>query len=517
VPIALHLFPEAKNLSGFRSRMPKMLLMTRRSLVLALLTACVCALFPGLASASSASKANGTFAITGGGFGHGIGMSQYGAMGFAQHGWAYGAILGHYYEGTSLAKVPDSTVTVLLGQGGATFTGADGANGKPLNPTRHYGVLVTGGRLELISGGHRSGPFSAPLRVSGAELTVVGKGEYAGSLDFYPSSAGGVLTVNAVGLEDYVRGVVSEEMPASWPQQALDAQAVAARSYVLANAPVSSQYDVYADTRSQMYGGISAETPSSNAAESATSGQAVEAGGRVVPTYFFSSSGGHTESIQNVWLGVTPAPYLVGVSDPYDDSDGNPYYRWSDKLSLATAASRLAGLYKGSFEGIKVLAHGLSPRIVSAAVIGSRGRSTVSGATLQEDLGTDSTWMSFTSVTARGSSSSGAGTSPSSRASASSVTSSSPAPAASAAPAQSATGGAGITALARMPRRVVSGSIFPVARRATVAVQLHSDGRWVTVGSTRVGSAGRYALAVPSAGVYRALYDGVAAPSVHLR
>ncbi len=506
--------------------------MTRRSFratVLAILTSM---LLPALAAASgaptahatesAAAKSSGTFAITGGGFGHGIGMSQYGAMGFALHGWSYPAILGHYYQDTGLEKVANSTVTVLLGQGGATFRGASAANGKALNPAKSYGVVVSGQKLSLISDGRSAGSFSAPLKVTGAALSVVGKGRYAGSLEFFPNGTNGVLTVNAVDLEDYVRGVVAEEMPASWPEQALEAQAVAARTYVLADTPVSSQYDVYSDTRSQMYGGISGETAATNAAESATAGEVVESGGRIIPTYFSASSGGHTESVQNVWLGVSPAPYLVGVPDPYDDSGDNPYYRWNDKLSLTTAASRLVGLYKGRFEGIKVLAHGVSPRIVSAAVIGTKGTSTVSGTTLQDDLNTMSTWMSFTTVTAKGTSSAGTGSgaaassTSSTSAGASSPVSSSTAKS-SAPTASSSTGGAGITALARMPRRVLSGTIFPASHGATVTVQLRSDGTWVRVGTAKVSSAGAYATVVSAPGVYRVLFHGVAAPAVTLR
>jgi stage II sporulation protein D len=479
--------------------------MTGRFLAFAVTLVLALAAFPALASAGSPARPTGTFDITGGGFGHGIGMSQYGAMGYAQHGWSYRAILGHYYQGTDLQRVSDSPVTVLLGQGAATFRGATAANGARLNPAWSYGVLVSGAKLVLISGGRRSGTFTAPLRVSGAELSVVGRGRYAGSLQFSPSASGGVLTVNAVGLEDYVRGVVTQEMPASWPQQALDAQAIAARTYVLADVPVSSQYDVYSDTRSQVYGGIGAQTPTGDAAESATRGQVVESDHRLVPTYFFSSSGGETESIQNVWLGVSPAPYLVGVSDPYDDAGENPYHRWNDRLSLRAAARRLAGLYRGTFEGIRVLTHGVSPRIVSAAVVGSRGVSTVSGVTLEQDLGTMSTWMSFTTVTARGTSSSGSGTP--------SGTSSSE----SGAPVSSSTGGAPITALARLPRRVVSGSVFPAPRGARVTVQRRTDGHWVTQADRAVGTHGRYALTVFAPGVYRARYRGVAAPAVTLR
>jgi stage II sporulation protein D len=492
------------------------------------LIALACGGFPALASAAGASGPSGTFDITGSGFGHGIGMSQYGAMGYAEHGWSYPAILGHYYQGTALGKVSNSTVTVLLGQGGATFRGASAANGRKLSPTHSYGVLVSGGKLTLISDGRRSASFTAPLTVTGPALSVVGKGRYAGSLQFFPRGSGGVLTVNAVDLEDYVRGVVAAEMPASWPQEALDAQAVAARTYVLADAPVADQYDVYSDTRSQVYGGVGAQTPSGDAAESATRGQVVESDHQIVPTYFFSSSGGETESIQNVWLSVSPAPYLVGVPDPYDDAADDPYHRWNDSLSLSSAARHLAGLYKGSFEGIRVLTHGVSPRIVSAAVIGSRGRSTVSGVTLQQDLGTMSTWMSFTTVTARGSSSSGSGAATSSAPTPASSSVSSPKPtampsprpatASGGGPVSSSTGGAGISALARMPRRVLSGNVFPAPQGARVTVQLRSvGGHWVTVADTAVRSGGGYALAVPAAGVYRALYHGVAAPSVTLR
>jgi stage II sporulation protein D len=476
---------------------------------------------PAVASAAAPARSAGTFAITGAGFGHGIGMSQYGALGFAEHGWSYQGILGHYYQGTTLATVPNSTVTVLIKQGAASFTGATSANGTPLEAAKRYGVLVAGAQLELISAGRRVGSFTPPLTVDGPSLSVIGRGDYAGSLEFFPSPRGsGVLTVNAVDLEDYVRGVVTEESPASWPAAALEAQAVAARSYVLAVAPAASEYQVYADTRSQVYGGITGESSAGDLAVADTAGQVVESGGQVVPTYFFSSSGGHTEDIQDVWLDSTPVPYLTGVSDPYDDASDDPYYRWRDTLSLATAARRLAGLYQGSFEGIKVLKHGTSPRIVTASVVGSRGASTVAGTTLQADLGTMSTWMAFTTVTAHGtvrpSAGSPDGTAAKPKAAGAGAGGSGP-----------STGGAGIGGavrhrLAGAVGHVVSGSVFPVAPGARVTVQRRSTARadaaarWITVGSTQVGAGGAYTLAVPAAGVYRALYRGVAAPNVTL-
>jgi stage II sporulation protein D len=485
--------------------------MLRRLLPAALVAAVACALSAasGAATATAtgaARPARGTFEITGAGFGHGIGMSQYGAMGYARHGWSDQAILAHYYQGTSLATVPNSTVTVLINDGAATIRGATAANGHALSAARSYGVLAAGPRLQLISDGRRSGTFTAPLKLTGASLSVAGEGRYAGSLEFFPDGSGGVLTVNAVDLEDYVRGVVAEEMPASWPQPALEAQAIAARTYVLADVPVNPDYEVYSDTRSQVYGGISGEAASTNQAESATRGQVVESSGRVIPTYFFSGSGGHTEDVQNVFLGVTPAPYLVGVADPYDDAADDPNYRWKARLSLTTAARRLAGLYRGAFQGIKVLEHGVTPRIVAASVIGTRGASTVSGATLQADLGTMSTWMTFTTVTARGSETSGTGTA---------APGSTPSPAPTTTTPTVNTGGAGLGDLARA-RRLVSGDVFG-AGRGTVTVQLRAGGHWASVGTARVTASGAYALSVFAAGTYRTLYDGVAAPPVAIR
>ncbi len=497
------------------------------------------------AATTVAQFGQGTFEIRGGGFGHGIGMSQYGAMGFAQHGWNYQGILAHYYQGTSLGHVPNSTVTVLLNDGAATVNGADDANGHPLSPTKNFGVIAVNNKLELISDGRRSAPFTPPLRLTGtnAGLTLIGHGTYAGALVFYPSPSGGVLTVNAVDLEDYVRGVIAEEMPSSWPEQALEAQAVAARTYVLADAPVNPDYDVYSDTRSQMYGGISAETPATNTAAEATQGQVVESAGQIVPTYFFASSGGHTESIQNVWLGVSPAPYLVGVPDPYDTAADDPYYRWQDALSLSTAAGDLAGLYQGAFKGITILARGVSPRIVTARVLGSLGSSTVSGSTLESDLSTYSTWMSFTAVTARASGGSGAGrgratSTRNGRSSRGGTTSTrhratkrtgrsgtrhrppaSPSGGASATsrphPSSPTSGGAGIGALAHSDR-ALTGTVFPATPGASVTVERRGVSGWSAVTRASVTRSGSYAVRVFGPGLYRVVYHGVAAPAVRI-
>src|SRR5437763_5943228 len=107
------------------------------------------------------------------------------------------------------------------------------------------------------------------------------------------------MAVNAVDLDGYVKGVVPGEVPASWPPEALKAQAVAARTYALTTDAGGSLFDQYADTRSQVYGGISAETPATNVAVRDTAGQIVTYRGRPATTYFFSTSGGKTENVQN--------------------------------------------------------------------------------------------------------------------------------------------------------------------------------------------------------------------------
>src|SRR5664279_2589832 len=128
-----------------------------------------------------------------------------------------------------------------------------------------------------------------------------------------------------------------------------------------------------------MYLGVAAETASTNSAVAATAGQVVTYAGKPVTTYFFSSSGGMTENIEDSFVGSSPQPWLKGVLDPYEEPS---VYRWSASMSFKSAAGRLAGLFKGSFRGIEVLSRGISPRIVTANVLGSSGSSTITGGEL---------------------------------------------------------------------------------------------------------------------------------------
>jgi SpoIID/LytB domain protein len=199
-------------------------------------------------------------------------------------------------------------------------------------------------------------------------------------------------TIHKIPLERYVRGVVSAEVPSEWPAAALQAQAIASRTYALTAHAGGSKFDVYADTRSQVYRGAAAETPQTNAAVAATAGQIVTYAGAPAITYFFADSGGMTEDVQNAWPGSEPQPWLRGVSDPYDTG---AQAHWKLSMSFATAAARLRGLVKGSFRGIEVLERGYSPRILIAAILGTVGNTRVGGGELAARLGLKDTWAYF--------------------------------------------------------------------------------------------------------------------------
>jgi stage II sporulation protein D len=277
-----------------------------------LAAATLCALAP---CAAAAGKPSQTLVVEGAGEGHGAGMSQDGALGYARHGATYEQILAHYFTGTTIGLAPPGTVVKVL---------------------------------------------------VGAK-------------------------VKRVPLERYVRGVVGEEMSPSWPPAALEAQAVASRTYALTAHAGGSRFDVYADSRSQVYRGAAAESPTTNAAVSATAGQILLYEGRPAVSYFFASSGGMTESVQYAFPGSAAEPWLVGVADPFEGSSSH----WTLQIPFATAARRLRGLFKGSFRGVEVIARGASPRVVLARVLGTAAALRVSGPALAGRLGLPSTWDYF--------------------------------------------------------------------------------------------------------------------------
>lgn len=465
------------------------------------------------APAGAATSATGLY-VKGAGSGHGVGMSQYGAAGYALHGVGYQQILRDYYVQTTLGHVsPERTVTVLLRAGGpASFSGATkiGGSKQKLDATVVYRVATAAGRLRVWGGRHLVGTFTAPLQVTGSgPVKLLGLGSYRGSLVFSPAGrGGGLMTVNAVGLDDYVRGVVPAEMPAGWPAQALEAQAVAARTFAIASPPATARFEVYDSTRSQMYGGVAAETPATDAAVSATSGQVVEYAGAPVITYFFSSSGGETESVQNVFQ-LTPEAWLVGRPDPYDNSLSNPYHRWKLSFSLGSAEAKLGTLVKGSLKGIRVLSRGISPRIVKARVVGTRGSVIVSGVQLRTRLGTPSTWMAFTTVSSHGVLTS---TTPAATQTVPSTTSTPTAGTTTTNP----TGASGLVRAGSAAARhyAVAGTIFPGRVGERVTVRRRVAGRWRGVAVGRLGVGGGYSVPVAGPGGYRVYCDGIAGPVI---
>ena len=111
-----------------------------------------------------------------------------------------------------------------------------------------------------------------------------------------------------------------------------------------------------------------------------------------VVTYFFSTSGGYTEDVENVFTGATPEPWLHGVEDPYDDS--SPYHRWGPYTSPTRGfAAKLGGWVRGRFRGLNMLQRGVSPRVVRAEVRGSGGSTVVTGPQLRARLGLRDTWF----------------------------------------------------------------------------------------------------------------------------
>ncbi len=461
-----------------------------------------------LVGASPAGAAS-SFYIHGGGDGHGIGMSQYGAYGYALHGKDYRFILAHYYQGTTIAQTASGRIVrVLIRMGSASFSGANRAGKQRLDPASTYSVRVlSSGALGVFdASGKKVTSAPAPLQVSGpGPLQVGGSGTFRGALEFRADGRR-VVTINAVDLEDYVRGVVSAEMPANWAPQALAAQAVAARTYAITSNVGGRGYQLYSDTRSQVYRGVAAETSATDAAVAATRGQIVTYGGQPAVTYFFASSGGHTENIENVWLGSTPEPWLKGVADPYDGTAGNPDHRWTVLMSAAQAARKLGRLVKGTLIGIKVTQWGVSPRVVSAEVVGTRGISAVTGPQLQKIFGLMSTYMAFANISSSpGSSAPSGGSGQSGGAT----------PGASQLPAHGAlaVAAAAFEGLPPGPP-AITGTIFPARRGERVAVQVLLRGHWRTVSQTRLKAGGVYSTRLPRRGSYRIVWHGLDGPAI---
>jgi stage II sporulation protein D len=358
----------------------------------------------------AAVPARADLVLDGHGWGHGVGLSQYGAYGYAllenrDHAW----ILGHYYAGTALARTGTGSVRVLLRRtrtpklcGATALRDARGRRLR-LSDARVYRLsLLASGRIRVVdaTSGRTRGRVVGPVTVTGGPSWClrgiadngVRDGAYRGRAVISPDGRA-LLVVNRLGMESYLRGVVPSEMPSAWPAEALEAQAVIARSYALRSLRPASPYDVYADVRSQVYGGIDREVPSTTAAVTATRAEVVTAGGQVAQTFFFSTSGGRTAGNEEVW-GGTPISYLRSVDDPHDDL--SPYHDWTARFTDKVARRKLRSLGAGTVQSLKVTARTASGRAATVDVTGKDATVSVPASRIQILLGLRSTWFDVT-------------------------------------------------------------------------------------------------------------------------
>jgi stage II sporulation protein D len=452
----------------------------RRCLLLTTLTLLV---------ATPAASAATSWTVRGAGFGHGIGMSQYGAYGFAQQGRTHEQILAHYYTGTELGRASNRPVRVLLQASDpfVRFRGATRATGgRRLDPRTTYIIRPAGGgRLALFAGRRRvvtySGAFrvfrrNRPVQLLGGAINGVSSGRYRGSMFMHPGGAGGVTAVNSLRVDDYIKGVIAGEMPSSWHVEALRAQSVAARTYGLATSKTDGGvFDQYPDTRSQVYLGLSGETARTNQAVSDTARQIVTYRGEIATTFFFSTSGGRTEDVQNSFIGSEPSPYLRSVQDPFDRI--SPKHRWRFRFSNASLGAKLGA--PGSLRSVRVIKRGSSPRIVRARVTGSRGSTTITGPTIRARLGLFDTWAYFTRV--------------------------------SSSQARGAQAGA-----ARAAFPTLAGSFRPAPRSGRVLAERRRGRGWERVGAVELGRSGSFRTTVAVDGRYRVRSGGVVGPTVRV-
>jgi SpoIID/LytB domain protein len=373
-----------------------------------------------------------TITFYGRGYGHGVGMSQYGARGRALAGQDATTILAHYYQGAVLAPIdPETRIRVLVQSRwtasetqplviygrvtpwsidgvGATFPPdarlrlipplAGSADAGASGPTAPWRVVVEATDATVLLDGPAPVDFTVRASTDDGRLQLWSKPTrydwYRGSLRVLIHSATRVSVVNDVTLEQYLPGVVPIEMPSAWPAAALQAQAIAARSYAARRLrPGVSFFDVPDDSSSQVYRGVLAEKPPTSAAIAATAGTVLVDGQTIANALFHSTGGGATESNENVYTAkngkriARPVSYLRGAIDRAPDGTSYdaaaPYATWVTRtysraqLSAWFAADPRTNV--GDLAAIDLRDRGVSGRLVSVTLIGSAGSRTVSG------------------------------------------------------------------------------------------------------------------------------------------
>jgi SpoIID/LytB domain protein len=376
--------------------------------------------------------ADGVFRMQGSGWGHGRGMSQWGAYQAALAGVTHPKILSFYYPGTTLAPMPDSQIRVLL----ASDTGRDlvvrgipgltvrQAGGEAIQlpvtpsgctrPATRWRVRATKAGMNLsaycgkwrkvdrVVGG--TAEFAVPDGLVGTQNGSVRRG-YRGTVTAIRTGSRSVQVVNTLPMELYLRPVVAAEVSPSWPVEALRAQAVAARSYAAHGSlgRTKRTFDVYDSTRSQAYPGAvwydsswrvvrTREHPSTDAAITDTAGMHVTFGGEPALTQFSSSNGGVTAG--------SPLAYMRVTADPWDAAaTKNPRLAWTDTVTSAQLRARCRGA--GDISAVRVLAReGAGPwggRIAKVEIVGTDRTCTLaSDSAIRATFGVNSSVLTFT-------------------------------------------------------------------------------------------------------------------------
>lgn len=341
-----------------------------------------------VANAVPAHAADTSFTFTGAGYGHGIGLSQYGAKGFAEHGWIGENIATYYFPGTKLGKVADPTIVVNIdpdksdanagytqatwklraganshlvlngvtvlpngGDGVWTFTGVSSGTGHFIKVTPPTGVAFSGGPWNPVKI-TAVGESKLIEVLDGSGIYDWTRVRYRGAISFKVNTSNVLGIRNELSMQDYLKGVVPRESPASWHIEALKAQAIVARSYAYA----TKKSELYCTTWDQAYSGHSRyvsgawTTLEHEPAVDQTAGKYVMYGDKVVQTFFSSSSGGHTATLTDVWAGGSTAPYFKGVPDPYC---AGPYDPWTTFKGV-TYPRTISGLSLASLIAKKV-------------------------------------------------------------------------------------------------------------------------------------------------------------------
>lgn len=351
--------------------------------------------------------------VTGHGFGHGHGLSQYGALGAAQQELTWQQISEFYYPGTTWGAMKGRVrvlitadtgrdVQVVAERGLKVTSLARGRTWRlPRLAARKWRLLGRGEdtAVQYTKGGRWRGwkrvPGEAEFSAADRRLTLVLPGarrDYRGTLQSVaPRQSTKRQTVNRVGMEAYLRGVVPREVPALWTPAAVSAQSVAARTYAAfeRSHPSAGHYDLCDTSQCQVYGGADVEHPAATAAIRATAQQGLWYDGRPAFTQFSASNGG--------WSAAGSMPYLVAQADPYDGVANPTYSTWTTTIDDTQVEKHWPDM--GDLTGIEVVTRDgngeWGGRVTNMAFVFAGGRVSLSGDTARSYFGLNSDWFTF--------------------------------------------------------------------------------------------------------------------------